>query len=305
MNVTKRQSFNGFMIEKFMKRIIEKTKYKNKEETVEPIKELPVYKKYIIDKVQLSRSKLYLINNKDLIKPSKIIYQLHGGSYLTSHTNMYFKNAIRYLKINDNIQVASLDYRIAPANLFPSALEDAVEGWKYLLRQGYKKEDIIIVGDSAGGNLTLALTMYLRDNFKEKPAGIILMSPWADLTDSGTSRLYNLNNDPMFGYSKLLKKIMAPSKEYAKKENLKNKFVSPIYGEYDNFPPMLIQVGTHEVLESDSVTIYEKALLKKVDVKLSRYHKMFHCFQFFGSILPEYKLAWSEVKDFVNNIFKF
>ena len=301
MDVTSKESFNGFMIEKFMKFIIERS---NKDGSIKEEK-IPNYKKYIILKEDLSNSKLYFIKEKDKMYSKKLIYQLHGGSYLTPHTNMYFKNALRYLKACDDIIVASLDYRIAPKNYFPSALEDAVEGWKYLLRQGYKKEDIIVVGDSAGGNLALALIMYLRDNFKESPAGLILMSPWADLTDSGDSRIYNLHKDPMFGYSKYLKKVMAPSKEYVSFENLKNKLVSPVYGEFNDFPPMLIQVGTHEILESDAITVYEKALKKKIDAKLSRYHNMFHGFQFVGSILPEYKLAWHEVKEFINKIFKF
>jgi acetyl esterase/lipase len=264
------------------------------------VEEIPKYKKYTIKEHHLSKSKLYFIKDKNVINPSKIIYQLHGGSYLTPHTNVYFKNALRYLKISNKIQVVSLDYRIAPKYLFPSALEDAIEGWKYLLSNGYKKEDIIIVGDSAGGNLALALCLYLRDQLMSLPKGIILVSPWADMTDSGLSRVYNIQNDPMFGYSKYLKKIMAPEKTYMQKQDFKNKYVSPVFGEYDDFPSMLIQVGSNEVLESDSITIYEKALKKKVDVKLSRYHKMFHGFQFAGGILPEFKIAWYEIKTFVS-----
>lgn len=301
MNATTKESFNGLLISKIMKFVVERS---NKDKKIKlPI--VPKYKKYIVNEIKLSKSKLYYIKNKNATNPKKIIYQLHGGSYLTPHIKLYFKNAIRYLKISDNMQVVSLDYRIAPKNLFPSALEDAIEGWKYLLRQGFKNEDIIIVGDSAGGNLALALCLYLRDNEEDLPGGIILMSPWADMTDSGTSRLYNLYKDPMFGYSKYLHKVMAPKKTYMGKVDLKNKYVSPVFGEYDNFPSMLIQVGSNEVLESDSIMIYEKALKKKVDVKLSRYHKMFHCFQFAGGILPEYKLAWSEIKEFINNKFKF
>lgn len=298
MEVTKKESFNGFMIEFFMKRIIERKKNGITSETVEQIK-IPSYKKYSIIEQEIPNAKMYFIKEKNSINHKKVIYQLHGGSYLTPHTPMYFKNALRYLKISDKLLVASLEYRLAPKYRFPSALEDAYEGWKYLLRQGYKKEDIIIVGDSAGGNLALSLTMYLIDKHNEKPRGLILMSPWADLTDSGSSRIYNLTKDPMFGYSKLQNKILAPPKTYMDNVSLYNKYVSPIYGDFKNFPKMLIQVGTHEILESDSITIYQKALKNKVDCKLSRYHNMFHCFQFCGAILPEYKLAWQEIKDFI------
>lgn len=313
MDITSKQSLNGYIIEKGIHAFFEKLlKNENKENNnesldkddigIRKIKETQ-NKKYVLNQHYLSKSTLYTLCKKDE-NPKKIIYQLHGGSYLTGVTKMYFKNAERYLKLYDNIMVVSLDYRIAPKSKFPAALEDALEGWNYLLSKGYKSEDIIIVGDSAGGNLTLALLMLLRDKQFLLPSGVILMSPWADLTDSGASRFYNFFKDPMFGFSKKYQKLKIPKKTYAENENFKNKFISPIYGDYDNFPPMLIQIGTHEILESDAIKIYEKALLKKVDVKLSRYKNMFHGFQFVGNILPEYKIAWHEVKEFIGHNLK-
>ena len=304
MDATSKHSLNGYFIERgvhaFFEKLFKRQNPIKNNKSVIKLNKIKKYqiKKYELKQQRLSKSMLYILNKKGQ-NPTKVSYQLHGGSYLTGLTKMYFKNAERYLKLYDDITVVSLDYRIAPKNLFPAALEDAIEGWNYLLSKGYKKEDIIIGGDSAGGNLLLALLMVLRDKKKELPAGVILMSPWADLTDSGPSRYYNFFKDPMFGFSKKHNKLKVPEKIYAQNENLKNKLISPIYGDYDNFPPMLIQIGTHEILESDAVKIYEKALLKKVDVKLSRYKNMFHGFQFVGSILPEYKIAWHEIKDFI------
>ena len=317
MDATSKQSINGYIIERgihaFFEKLLKNEKKRKNSETNENKKQNKIFKlnqimkkqikKYEFSQHRLSKSMLYSLQKKGQ-KPTKIIYQLHGGSYLTGLTKMYFKNAERYLKLYDNVSVISLDYRIAPKNLFPAALEDAIEGWNYLLSKGYKNNDIIIVGDSAGGNLTLALLMYLRDKKEDLPAGVILMSPWADLTDSGPSRSYNFFKDPMFGFSKKHKKLKVPEKVYAQNENFKNKFISPIYGNFDNFPPLLIQIGTHEILESDAIKIYEKALLKKVDVKLSRYKNMFHGFQFVGNILPEYKIAWHEIKSFIGEKFK-
>lgn len=305
MNTTSKQSLNGYIIERgvhvFFERLFGKNKNKkskkDEQQKIEKIKNIQL-KKYELEHHRLSKSSIYILQRKNQ-KPTKIIYQLHGGSYLTGLTKMYFKNAERYLKLFDEIAVASLDYRIAPKNLFPSALEDAIEGWKYLLGNGYKNTDIIIVGDSAGGNLALALLLILRNEKLPLPAGVVLMSPWADLTDSGASRYYNFFKDPMFGFSKKLKKVKAPEKIYAKNENYENELISPVYGDYHDFPPMLIQIGTHEMLESDAIKIYEKALLAKVDVKLSRYRNMFHGFQFVGNILPEYKIAWHEIKEFL------
>jgi len=92
---------------------------------------------------------------------------------------------------------------------------------------------------------------------------------------------------------------------YAGDTDFKNKYLSPAYGEFDNFPSMLMQVGTYEVIESDSITVYEKAKNKEVDVRLTRYFGMFHDFQMLFKIIPEGRAAWNEVQSFIFEMFEF
>lgn len=243
-----------------------------------------------------------LINTKN--KKEYAILQLHGGAYLKKYYDIYRIIAYRYTKIAKDTTVYSLDYRIAPEYTFPCALLDAQKAWDFILNQGFSENRIIVVGDSAGGNLALALTMKLRDQQRKLPMALVLMSPWADLSASGPSYIYNIHKDPIFGARKktpnifdMQEKILA----YAKGADLTNKYLSPIYGNFHDFPPMLIQVGTNEIIESDSITLYEKAKEANVQVRLSRYYGMFHDFQLFLNLLPESKHAWKEVQEFIEH----
>lgn len=235
---------------------------------------------------------------------NKIIYQLHGGTYIRPMSNEYRDISLKYSKISDNVDVASLDYRTAPEYVYPAALEDAVEGYKFLLDKGYEPKNIIVVGDSAGGNLAISMIMHLRDNNYALPIGLILMSPWTDFTQNGNSYTYNIYNDVMFGinFGESLKQHPINT-IYAGETELTDKYLSNIYGDFDNFPKTLIQVGTYEILESDSKTIYKKAKDSGVDVILSEYEGMFHQFEFYNFI-PESKQAWKEVKNFINLVLE-
>lgn len=237
-------------------------------------------------------------------KNNKAILQFHGGAYLKKYYDIYRFISLRYSKISNGATVFSLDYRVAPDFTYPCALFDAQKAWDWLLKQGYKEDDIIIVGDSAGGNLALSFTMKLRDQNRPLPKAIVLMSPWGDFSADGDSYKTNLHKDPIFGSRRNKHQPKAIDMEpkirlYAGNTKLNNKYLSPIYGQYHDFPPMLIQVGTEEILESDSITIFEKAREANVNVKLSRYFGMFHDFQLFLDLIPESKHAWKEVTDFI------
>lgn len=126
--------------------------------------------------IPLEHSRAFLLTKEDS-KHHKVVYQIHGGGYVGVFNNLYNKTALLYSKAYYDAEVFSIDYRTAPDYKFPSALEDAVEGYLWLLKKGYKAEDIIVCGDSAGGGLSLALTMYLRDNNIALPRMLILSSP--------------------------------------------------------------------------------------------------------------------------------
>jgi len=214
-------------------------------------------------------------------KPDKAVLQLHGGAYnrsLAVNGATYRRAAVKYAEIS-GAGVLTVDYRVAPEHPYPAALEDALLAYDWLLEQGYEPEDIIVAGDSAGGGLTLATALYLRDHDMPLPAALITMSAWTNLD-----------------YSR-----WAPP--YVGDERADHPYISPVYGEYDGFPPMLMQVGGDEALLNDTLRVAEKAKEAGVDVTQTTYDGMFHVFQMLFPALEEANEAWKEVAEFIGNIF--
>lgn len=240
----------------------------------------------------------------DSVSTDKIILQFHGGAYTIPYIDVYRQNALRYSKAGGGVSVVSIDYRTAPEHTYPAALEDAEKSWEWLMERGYKAENIIIAGDSAGGNLALALVQKMRDENKALPKALILMSPWTDMAGNGASFKNNQHLDPIFGNKDgIVNNFDGTNNLYAQGYELDDPRLSPSYGEFYGLPPMLIQVGTHEILESDSVTVYEKAASAGVDATLTRYDGMFHVFQLGGNLLKESRAAWTEVGSFIKEHF--
>ena len=226
----------------------------------------------------------------------KVILQLHGGGYVLKIKNAYYNMAVNYSEAGHGLSVLSPDYRVDSEAKYPGALEDAVASYQWLLDRGFKGEQIILGGDSAGGGLAIALIMYLRDHKMPLPCGIVAMSPWTDLTLSGESYTLNYELDPLFGNSK---ETLLYESTYAEGHDKKDPYISPIYGNFHEFPPMLIQVGSTEMLLSDSVTVASMADIAGVDVRLSIYDDMFHVFPMAGKLFPEAKKAWEEIEQFL------
>ena len=246
-----------------------------------------------IDLTQCRAELLSLAQNPNL---NRALLQLHGGGYIGAMRNKYRSFAGLYNEIGGGINVFTPDYRVAPENPYPAALEDAVEAWNWLLKTGYPPEKIVVAGDSAGGGLALALCLYLKDHGMALPEGLILMSPWTDLTASGESYETNFTKDPLFGNTK---ESMIYNRDYVGEEDPQNPYISPLFGSYEGFPPMLIQVGSIEMLLSDSVSLAKKAKEAGVKVRLSIYEGMFHVFQMGELMLQESKKAWEEAGKFL------
>ena len=236
---------------------------------------------------------------------NNVILQLHGGAYLIGFLDMYRKFAYRYLRISQGASILSVDYRIAPEYKYPDALDDAMSAWRWLLDNGYHAQNIIVAGDSAGGNLALALTLKLLESRMDTPIALVLMSPWADMTGMGLSRTMNFRKDPMFGKragDEGANDKRKPGNPYADTADLSDIHLSPIYADFTNFPQMLIQVGEWEMLFDDAQTLANKAWDAGVDAELMVYPGMFHVFQAFMS-LPESKNAWRAVGEFTRKRF--
>lgn len=231
----------------------------------------------------------------------RVILQLHGGGYIGPMKNIYRKFAVMYSKLSYGGDVLTIDYRVAPEHPYPSALEDAVYAYRWLLEEKkYRPDQIVVAGDSAGGGLSLALGLYLKDHYMPLPAGFLLMSPWADLTCSGESHETNYCRDPLFGNSR---ESMLYNSSYIGDYDPKEPYISPLFGDYKGFPPMLLQVGGYEMLLSDSLSVADKARQAGVRCRLSVYEGMFHEFQMSMGLFPESREAWSEAGKFIRILY--
>ena len=198
----------------------------------------------------------------DIKNERLVLLQLHGGGYIGGMRNAYRSFAGLYSELGRGMSVLTVDYRVAPEHPYPAALEDAITGYNWLLQQGWQEHEIVVAGDSAGGGLALALCMYLKNQNRKLPAGLICIQ----------------DEDPT------------------------NPYISPLYGNFSGFPPMLIQVGSYEMLLSDSELVAEKAKRAGCKVRLSVYEGMFHIFQMAMLMIPESKHAWQEIGRFLEII---
>ena len=233
----------------------------------------------------------------DLPESGYVLLQLHGGGYVGTMRNAYRSFAALYSELGHGMPVLTIDYRVAPEDPYPAALEDAMCAWDWLLEKGYPEDKIILAGDSAGGGLALALVMYLKDHKRNLPCGLVAMSPWTDMTASGESYQTNYEKDPLFGNTR---DSLIYNREYLGLEDPKNPYISPAFGDFNGFPPMLIQAGSYEMLLSDSEIVAQKAKEQGVKVRFHIYEGMFHVFQMAMQLMPESMLAWKEVGKFLD-----
>lgn len=229
-------------------------------------------------------------------KPSdKVILQLHGGGYIGAFKNIYRTMAGLYGEVSCGADVLSIDYRVGPEFKHPAALEDALCAYDWLLDNSYTEDKIVLAGDSAGGGLAMALCHLLKDKGRKLPSAIVAMSPWTDLLSTGASYKDNYGVDPVFGNDS---SNLIYDNPYVEDTDKGDKYISPLYGDFEGFPPMLIQVGSNEMLLDDSRLVAEKAKEAGVQVKLSIYEGMFHVFQMGAKLMPESMKAWNEVSKF-------
>lgn len=247
--------------------------------------------------IEMGAFQMELLASRENPNRDKIILQLHGGGYVGGMRNAYRMFAGLYNEVSRGMSVLTVDYRVAPENPYPAALEDAFAAYCYLIEDGWFAEQIILAGDSAGGGLAMALCHYLKDKGMQLPCGIIAMSPWTDLTASGESYDTNYEKDPLFGKTR---DSLIYNKDYIGGNDPLNAYISPLFGDFRQFPPMLIQVGSYEMLLSDSVSVAAKAREQGGKVRLSIYEGMFHIFQMAAKMLPESKRAWVEIGKFID-----
>lgn len=231
----------------------------------------------------------------------KVILHLHGGSFKVKLIDTYRRLSEKYSRLADGATVISVDYRTFPDYEHPCQLYDVRDVYLELLERGIKSESIIFIGDSAGANLAVTTTLWLRDNGYPLPSQIICFSLWADMTSQNPAREKNAYSDPFGGIAKR-KRIednfdyLHRISSYAKNINRESPYVSPVFADFDRFPKTTLICAGGEMDEGDNDTVFEKMKAKGVDVKLYKYDGLWHCFQLL-SFLPESRDAYNKVKE--------
>lgn len=203
-----------------------------------------------------------------------VILYCHGGGYSTG-SRLYARTLTTKLAETTSMDVLAFDYRLAPEHPYPAACEDAMKAWDYLMLLGYGARDVIVAGDSAGGNLALSLVLKLKEEKRLLPRGLVLLSPWTDLTASGKTHTTRALVDPVLDADYLRKM----TENYAAGRELTDPLISPLFGEFEGFPPTYIQVGDNEMLLSDSTMLHKKLVAANVSAKIDVFKGMWHVFQ--------------------------
>ena len=226
-------------------------------------------------------------------QPGRHVLFLHGGGYITGSAALYRHITWRFAAAAQ-AELIAIDYRLAPEHPFPAALDDAAAAWHALLAEGADPANCVIMGDSAGGGLALALALKLRDEGSPLPAALVALSPWTDLAMTGES-CWQDAADPMLK-SDCLKPFAA---QYLGAADPRHPYASPLYGDLRGLPPTLLQVGSDEILRDDSIRIAERMREAGCNVTLEVWPRMPHVWHAFAPLMPEARRGISRVGEFV------
>ena len=226
--------------------------------------------------------------------PGRAILYLHGGGYVIGSINTHRALAAR-LSRAAKARVLVIDYRLAPEHPFPAAVDDSVAAYRWMLAQGLKASRIAVAGDSAGGGLTAATLVAIREAKLPVPAVGALLSPWVDMEGIGASMTSKDSVDPMVHKEPLL----GMAKAYLGGQNPRTPLAAPLYADLTGLPPLLIQVGTSETLLDDASRLAERAKKAGVNVTYEPWENMIHVFQLFAPMLDEGQQAIEKIGAFV------
>jgi monoterpene epsilon-lactone hydrolase len=257
----------------------------------------PVAPDIIVEKTKIEDIPAEWVIAPNAVEDRVFLY-LHGGAYIMGSCNTH-----RYLasKLSQSTAARVLvpEYRLAPENPFPAAIEDAVKVYRWFISSGITPDKIIIGGDSAGGGLTLATLLSLKGEDEALPALAVLLSPWTDLEGTGESMKTRAEVDPWLSPDA----TRAIPTLYTRDLDLSHPLVSPIYADLSGLPSMLVHVGNDEILLSDSARLVDCAREAGVEVTFKVWDDMWHVFQTFA--IPEGQQAIDEIGEFVQKHFNY
>jgi len=227
------------------------------------------------------------------LEKHKAILYLHGGGYALGSSQTH-RAMVGYMAKELNAAALLIAYRKIPEHQYPAAVEDAVLGYRYLLKEGYAPEDILLAGDSAGGGLVITTLLELRKLKMQMPMGAVCLSPWLDLTVTGDSVEKNILKDPLVR----VKEMREWGKIYAGKHSFDHPMLSPLKADLSGLPPLLIQASDTEILYSDALALAEVAKAAGVPVTLQIWKGLIHWWHIFWHFLPEAQEAIQKIKEF-------
>ena len=230
------------------------------------------------------------------IDSQRAVLYLHGGGYAIGSINTHRRLAYD-ISAASSARVLLIDYRLAPEHPFPAAVDDAAKAWRWLLQQGFTSDRLAIAGDAAGGGLTIATLVNLRDRKLGLPACAVAISPWIDLEGQGASITTRAAQDPMVQKAGLL--WMAGL--YLAGKDPRTPLAAPLHADLTGLPPVLVQVGTAETLLDDATRLAEKLYRAGGDVRLAVWPDMLHVFPFFAPILSEGRDGCREIGQFIRD----
>jgi epsilon-lactone hydrolase len=234
-------------------------------------------------------------------QPSKkVIFYLHGGGFVLGlQDTLHHHGYLPHLANSTNATIYEIDYRVAPEHPFPAAVDDVLTGYEGLLALGIAPHNIVVMGDSAGGTLTLSLLLKLKDLGLPMPSGSITMSPATAPVTSVDSFRTREELDIMFT-PEMLSEVYTPA--YTVMEHYESPYLHPLYGEYEGLPPMLVIVGGCDMLHDHGVLVAQKAKLAGVDVTLDVDDKMIHAYPVLYDLYDEAKVAMDKVVAFIERV---
>jgi acetyl esterase/lipase len=254
-----------------------------------------------LEETELNGVKAFWFSSAKASGTNVVVVYFHGGGYVKGSGNegggivfpVYEETGVRGL---------SVDYRLAPEHPFPAAVEDAKNVFLGLLAEGYRPDQIALTGDSAGGGLALAATLALKEEGKPLPGAIVVISPGVvDMKVFGDTYTTLADWDPFEKPSDIYPNI----DKYAGKTRRDHPLMSPLYGNYEGFPPFLIQVGTRDLLLSDSVRLARKARKAGVDVTLDVWEGMWHSWHMSWPEVPEAREACHDIAVFLKKHLRY
>jgi epsilon-lactone hydrolase len=230
-------------------------------------------------------------------QPARNVLYLHGGGYM-SGAPAHYRHFTWRLADTLKASIWALEYRLAPEHPYPAALEDALAGFIWLTGQGADAGRSLVMGDSAGGGLALGLLLKLRDEGRPLPRAAVALSPWTDLALTGASLASNAAADPMLN----VEHFPEIAALYLAGADPRTPYASPLYGDVAGLPPVLIQVGSDEVLRDDALRMADKLARANPLSRIEVWPRMPHVWQLFVPVLPEAHQAIARIGDFITQV---